>query len=460
MNEFVQLRICLSGKVLFLIFVYILRLLLDILYVTYVHPVWEHKGFDFEINYGQYLESWMLFVIVSLFLPHALKKPSDLFLCVLGICMLLPMSSLHGLAGEPRWIIYYVLCGYFVIVFTRAGNLPNLPIIDLGPQIAVIISLLMVAVVILWMLLIGMISDEFINNFRHVLDSFILKGEAANANLMGIEEYRKHATELINQGVFGYLNSWTVKVFNIFLFAYALYRKYWFWAMLSFCVQIFLFGVIAQKAIVVFPFILLVIWFYFRKNNALMMFPIGVSSLILVTVFIWQISSDVYSFPISLIVRRIFFVAANNVYDYFIFFSQNAHVYWSNSITKDWIDYPYLVSYPNLIGDYQASLLEGRWAEDSISRGVYVNSSFIATGYMHAGFTGLILYCVIVGFLFRLIDALSFRTIPPWFALSITIIPMVSLLISADLPTALLTHGGIASIILLFMFRDLSVKNT
>jgi hypothetical protein len=84
-----------------------------------------------------------------------------------------------------------------------------------------------------------------------------------------------------------------------------------------------------------------------------------------------------------------------------------------------------------------------------------LNNTFLSTGYMHAGVWGIILYGVLAGFLFRLIDSLAGRALPVWLVLAVIIVPSRSLLLSADLPTSILTHGiGVAIIILLLLRRS------
>lgn len=112
--------------------------------------------------------------------------------------------------------------------------------------------------------------------------------------------------------------------------------------------------------------------------------------------------------------------------------------HWSSSITASFVDYPYELNPAKLIGSYLGT--------DS-----HANNSFLSTGYMHAGIPGVILYGILVGLLFRLIDSLSNKFVTPWVAVAVIIVPSQALLTSADLPTTLLTHGlGIALVILFF----------
>ena len=84
------------------------------------------------------------------------------------------------------------------------------------------------------------------------------------------------------------------------------------------------------------------------------------------------------------------------------------------------------------------------------------NSNFLSTGFMNAGYFGLYLYCAIVGVLFKLVDSLSSRSLPVILSVSLTIVPIYALIVVADLPTALFTHGLVISLILLYLFRSSS----
>jgi len=83
-----------------------------------------------------------------------------------------------------------------------------------------------------------------------------------------------------------------------------------------------------------------------------------------------------------------------------------------------------------------------------------VNNSFLSTGYMHAGLLGVVIYGVLVGLLFRVVDSLSHHGPPTWMCIAAVIVPMHSLLTSADFFTAMLTHGVGASLLLLFLARS------
>ena len=148
----------------------------------------------------------------------------------------------------------------------------------------------------------------------------------------------------------------------------------------------------------------------------------------------------------SLFIRRVFFVTSFLTFTYYEFFSLHEFVYWSSSITSSFIDYPYELNPAEVIGAY-------------IGTDAHANNSFLSTGYMHAGILGIIFYGILVGLLLRLIDSLSHKGVPPWVAVASVIVPFQSLLMSADLLTALLTHGIGMAIVILFLLRSAEQYN-
>jgi len=172
----------------------------------------------------------------------------------------------------------------------------------------------------------------------------------------------------------------------------------------------------------------------------LALIPIIFATLVLLSFLLYLVIDDIWLG--SLFIRRVFFVPPFLTFTYYEFFTLNEFVFWSSSITSLFIDYPYELDPAKEIGVYMGA------------EGVHANASFLATGYMHAGIPGIIFYGIFVGLLFRLIDSLSVKGVPPWVGVASIIIPMQSLITSADLPTALLTHGVGLSIIILFLLRS------
>jgi len=85
------------------------------------------------------------------------------------------------------------------------------------------------------------------------------------------------------------------------------------------------------------------------------------------------------------------------------------------------------------------------------------NSGFLANGFAHLGFVGMLLYSVILGLIVGSVDRVlkflndEFRQV---------FIPLISLsfwqLKSSDLPTLLLTHGLFITLVLFLLYKQKS----
>lgn len=405
--------------VLFTVTLLIFRIFLDILYASVIARYWEYMGFVFDLNSIKFIESYCIFFILTLSLKYRAKKPSHVYLLVMFIGVIAPLLSMYGLADQSRETVYFVVLGYFLVFLFSKGKPFYIPQLKKASWIGIFIAFVSVIFVMSWFL------------FRGGLSYF-------NLDLTKVYAYRRMASSSFNVGLMIYYNTWAVKVFSIALFSYFLYKHCYKSALIIFMLQILFFSMTGHKSTLFYPFIILFFYRYFKKSNQLSRIPTAIC-------FIWAVSYGLYilfdfRLFLSLFVRRTFFVIAKNTFDYYTYFSINPKVFWSNSILSKFLTYPYHVNPALLIGQWRST--------DS-----HVNNTFLSTGYMHAGLLGIIVYGVLCGLLLRLIDSLSTRT-PLWFSLSITFVPMFSLIMSADLFTALLTHGIAASCIMLWLLRE------
>jgi hypothetical protein len=404
----------------FITFAILFRVGLEISYRGFVSPVFEYAGFVLDVEYLKYFESWLIWMILVAAFPKLLLKASDYLMAYLLFSFLTPLLIFYGLSNADREHLYIVLLGVILIMLFRAGRPFGLPFIRHGRVLAYAIAALSTAAVTGWMIMSG-----GLNYF--------------NLDLTRVYEFRRDVGEVINQGPMGYVNVWATKVFGPTLLTVSLWKKKYWFAFLIFCLHIVWFGISSHKSVLFYPFLIIFLWFWFGSSKALALVPMGMAGVVLLSFLAYFFYED--TLLGSLLIRRVFFVPSSLTFTYYEFFSLNEFVYWSSSITSSFISYPYQLSPAAEIGAYLGTDANG-------------NNSFLATGYMHAGIPGVILYGILVGLLFRLIDSLSNKGVPPWVAVASLIIPTQSLLVSADLPTALLTHGVGMSIAILFLLRS------
>lgn len=398
----------------------IFKIFLEISYVQFVSPVFAYAGFYYDLDYIKYIEGWLIFLLLLKLSPKKLLASSDYFLNFLLFSYLAPLIAYYGLTSSNREHLFLVLLSVGMVYFFRAGLAIKVPYIKNGKLIASILIYIGIFSVTAWMIYSG--------GLRYF-----------NLDLTRVYDFGRDVGEVINEGVMGYLNVWATKVFGPILLAISLWRKKFFIAFIVFLLHLVWFGISSHKSVLFYPFLVTFLWIWFGRTRALSLVPFAMTLAVFAALMAYLIFDD--EFTASMIIRRVYFVPAYLTFTYYDFFSQNDFVYWSNSILSSFVSYPYDVNTALLIGEH-------------LGTDASANNSFLSTGYMHAGVFGVIFYGVLVGFLFRLIDSLSIGGVPSWVSVATLIVPIQALLVSADLPTSLLTHGIGMAIVLLFLLRE------
>jgi hypothetical protein len=278
-----------------------------------------------------------------------------------------------------------------------------------------------------------------------VLGLMVIRGglNYFNLNLLRVYDFRRAVGEVINFGLLGYLNTWAFKVFNPFMIAFSMLTRKWLAFGIFVSVQVLFFGISNHKSVLFYPLLIIAVYYLFshlsyKKILSLMMS--GLSALVVICSFVAIYFKKVVL--VSLFVRRLFYVPALLNFTYYELFEKLGHVYLSNSILSRLIKYPFQYGYTHMVSLYLYGSPE-----------VNCNNGFLATSYMHFGFAGVVIFSITVGLLMRLVDSLVSTKLPMWFVVAATIVPFFSLFTSADLSTALLTHGIGVSLILLWLVR-------
>jgi len=403
--------------------VVLFRLLLDISYITFVNPIYEYSGFTYNFSLSGYFLSWMLFLISFEFLKTRLTKVSEYFFITAVLAVFAPLTSLYGLdSTKDVSVVCIVLIALFIVYYItriKLVSFKKIPCVKGGLNIVIVICSVFVIFLLGW---------------------YFISGARFNLNLLKVYEFRANNAVLSGGGILNYTNNWTLKVFNVTLFSIALMYRRYFLCISIFLVQICFYAFSAHKSILFLPFLIFGIWYYFRKTNSLLVVPLMFCGVIITTLLSYHLFGD--TLIASLFSRRVFFVPANLTFVYFDFFSLNPFVFWSNSIFSSFINYPYDLSLAHVVGRFLGK--PAMWA----------NNGFIASGYAHAGLFGVFIYAVTIGFVLRFINDVTYKLLPVWFAVALSIIPLRSLLISSDLFTVMLTHGFIVVLIIIFFARS------
>ncbi len=394
------------------------KIVLDYSYVSFVVPYYEYMGFSLDFDLVKYFEGWIVYLVLFLLLSRHKKHVLYMTLLISFLLLIVPTITLYSFKNEPSEFFYSMVLPYAGMLLAITTKRIQLYYLPYGKQIAIGLSIFMVSVV-------------FMHYFLTVGVGHI------NFKLSEVYELRRSDYGIAsNAGIFGYLNPWTTKVFNIFLIAIALLHRKYLLIILFVVIQILLFGFSGHKS-VLFSLILLAGLYIFDKakyHSTIIIYSIlGLVSLVLGYFYIFQ---DLM-LP-SVLIRRAFFVPADLNYVYFDYFSSHDYIYWSNSILKNIFIYPYEVSPALVIGDYLG------YPEMTANTGIF------GSGHMHLGIIGIILYMFIITILINLIQ--QFNKLPDWIINAVVLMPFLTILISSDLPTALLTHGLLMGVAILYFY--------
>ncbi|NLC39240.1 MAG: hypothetical protein GX779_08200, partial [Clostridia bacterium] len=314
----------------------------------------------------------------------------------------------------------YMLVLSFIFVMVMS-DLPPLKIGSLKEGRSMGIGLLLAAVIL-------------------VAASMIAKGGLShfNLDLSRVYEHRRDVGVLIGTGFWGYLNNWAFKVINPALMGWAFWRKKMSLVLAFTGLQVVFFGISSHKAVLFYPAAILAVYLFAERRRGLHLMTWGLIGVVLAS-SACSVLFD-YHWLSSLFIRRGFLLPAQLNFVYHELFSQMGHVFMSNSVLAWLFDYPFHVKPVLLVSEY----LYGH-------HDTWANNGFLATGYMHFGYAGMIIFSIIVGMLLWLADILVRKRIPVWLGISILIVPFYSLFVSADLTTALLTHGILPGMFILFI---------
>ncbi len=412
-----------KNKITFVLAALAFKVLLEVSYLKVISPYYGYNGFKLDFFAANYALSWVVYLCGFVFVKDQLVKVSDYFFAMVLLSVIAPLTSLFGLdAARPVFPVFVVMLSIFIIyVITQVKlfSFRGFPVIKNGRRVAIFISSISVVFLLVW---------------------YFIAGVKFNLDFSKVYEFREDNAELAAQGLFAYTNNWTYKICNIFLIGLALHYKKYLLVVLLLLFQVYFFAATAHKSVLLLPFLVLGVWFYFRRTNSLVILPLAFSGVLFVTLASYYFLDDLWLS--SLFSRRVFFVPANLTFVYFDFFSNNPQVLWSNSVLSSFVTYPYDISMSHVIGRYLGK------------EGMGANNGFIASGFAHAGLFGVLFYSLIVGFILRFLNDVTRNLMPVWLAVGLSIVPLRNLLISSDLFTVMLTHGFIVAIILIYLARS------
>lgn len=403
-------------KYLFLILLlYLSFSLLCILYIVEA-PRYAYSGFVLNLNLSiclRLLLSVFLIFFVFIFLRINEDEPVMIIFYLLVIFYFLPLQAYYTLSDmTDKSFLSCSLTFIFLLFFIRKTKGIKLATIDIGVNIK-----LLPIVICLFALELVVIGHAF-----WVSKSYVL-------NFDNVYVYREAYGDLINQDVWGYLNTATFIVVSPFLGMIMLVQRKYKLYMLVFLFDILLFCSSGHKATLFYFMLEMFLFFTLAKGNYKISNIVNLNKLlsvfivaVIIVLLIGQIGVSPYIYGLTL---RAFFVPAKLYNDYFQYIDTGFGMLTYQTIGANISG----VSYSNIIGAFNGT-------------GASANTGYVASAYVLGGELWVVIYTLILGILLLLVNML-FKVLNDIsnIVFILFIVPMIVIFTTSSLTTAFLTGG-------------------
>lgn len=396
----------------------IFRVVVDILYATYVCEIFGYAGYTLNIEPQRALFSYIVFIAFALAMPLDRRSVSSFFLFTIVLLVLLPASSYYAMSGENAEVFALTVLAVGIVGLILAA-VP--PIALVRPAMFGQRALLIVATIA---------GIGYLLAYLYASGSDVLAG----FNMAEVYDIRLQAKEMVS-GLRAYLLGNLCKALAPAAIAILLENRRVVAALLMAFGLMLIMGALGYKEIVVYAVVPFV--FHGAQKLGISFQQILLSGLIAVSITAavwWRTSGQHY--PLALLIHRGMIVNAQNNAEYVNYFQDNPHTRWGNSVLRGIVPYEYPQKIPEIIGSDRYG--EGQYG--------FSNVGLVGSGYMHMGWLGGCIYSVIVG-MYAYILHCSARL--DAFSGTLVFIAVVQI-VSADLPSAFVTHGGLLAALLVY----------
>lgn len=380
-------------------------------YTQFLQPLFSYVGFKNSYSGPRETTSLVLICATASLMPTTFRRPSDLFVTFAAIFTLIPTAVMFTHADLDTQTLVATYLGVAVIYVMR-----DVPV---GiPQVSPV-------------------SGAHMLNLLTALAAFGLLATVYRMGLggvsFGLEDVydRREVATLRLTGFWAYLTSFALFGNLLASIMCVVFRKYTFF-IINTAIALGYFGLSGNKSVIFGTLIFSAYYFVLRSRHAI--------TLSLICIFIpsgyfryFMMSFDNLQFA-SFFQQRMMFtpVFLNNIYiEYF----KDIDLLWSYSkLSLGTADYTLAFEPTTMVGYY----LTG-------GNSMHANTGFIGSGYMNAGFTGIFLYALIIGYCCRAIDVFAQRRGSKVFSTLICLPGFLTAVTTSDVPYVLFSGGwGIA----------------
>lgn len=380
-------------------------------YKHYIATIYAYEGFVLQPVEWKWYFALVAVAALSVITPTAQGRPSTLFLQMTVAILLIPMLVMFHAADKPTDYVLQVLACYVLTVVL-------VPLLKIRPPRFIVMSNH------------NLRRTAFALASLYIVAIFAMGGARyLNFDLLRVYDFRSDAASNLPVA-FAYISPIMAKVIVPIAFVLSLIYRRYLMAAVFVGFSVLIFGLTAHKSTLFFPLMIFFVYVISRGKWLIAKFNLAILALLLAGLADFAVFQN-EGWVANLMMRRQFFVPGQLNYIYYEFFSQNGLVYFSNSkITFDLIEYPYPLDVAHLIGL--------KYFDDERTG---ANTGWLGSGYMQAGFLGMLLYAAIIAAIFKYIDSCASQSGERALVTASAVVPVYALITSSDLLTALLTHG-------------------
>lgn len=408
-----------SKKILIIISLLAYKFILDGIYKIYLSDRWLFMGFSNNGTINSYVLSWLLYILMCPFVYKnlSINNTSSMFITLFNIIYFIPSLVIVGQYKYPSNEFLILFITYWLLINILNLVIPQFKIkkVSSNNMIYFIITFLVIATIL--------------------LTSYKYTGFRIDLNIFNAYTYRYESEEYNMSNVLEYLFAISRNVLPILIVEKLVNKKY-IWSILFLFIGLLAYSVTGSKS-VLFSYILVFIGYFFYTNEKIKYFP-GIM-IVLLTISIVELVLFKKSYIIDVFIRRVLFIPGLLSYYYYDFFRFNTFDYFRQGVLgKIGFTSPYVKPIPKMIGEL--------YFMDS-----YANVGLLSDSYYNLGIPGVIIMPLFIILLVKLFESVSSglddRIV---FAGSITVIFS---LINSSFFTALITHGVLGTIILLYFMN-------
>ncbi len=248
-------------------------------------------------------------------------------------------------------------------------------------------------------------------------------------SLLDVYQYRTVSLDQ-DAGTIAYLYFWTYNFFIMMFCMLFVLRRQYFVAAGFVVLQIVMFLATHEKLTLFAPLFVLLPYLAFERRVRPVHLMAGIVVLIAASATLTlHYKNDLVD---TILVRRIFFAPAGLTALYKQVFDVYGLQYWGSFLAKFGGGHS---------GGLPPAMIVGAVISNSAGALENADAGFIGSGYMNAGYAGVLFYALLLGLLLFLVNSLTKDRLPTSFATAMIFFSLWAALNDSDLPVSFVTHG-------------------